>query len=131
MPVKIGVFEPYSDEEFESLRRRKGRAANPAMEDLLDAVESGQAVRVPLQEGQSARGLRAAISRAATARGLTVETLEGDGFVAVRKAEEPKARRGRQPATEGAARRRGRPRKDRAQEEAEIASQRDLAAGEA
>ncbi len=36
-----------------------------------------------LVEGQSARGLRTAISRAATSRGLTVETVKGDGFVAV------------------------------------------------
>ena len=44
---------------------------------------------VLLVDGQSARGLRVAISRAATSRGMTVETAEGDGFVAVRKVEEP------------------------------------------
>jgi hypothetical protein len=35
-------------------------------------------VRVPLVEGQTARGLRVAISRAATSRGLSVETGEGE-----------------------------------------------------
>jgi hypothetical protein len=61
-------------------------------------------------EGQSARGLRTAISRAATSRGLTVETVEGDGFVAVRKADEPRARKQtKQSADPG--KRRGRPRK--------------------
>jgi hypothetical protein len=34
-----------------------------------------------------------AISRAASSRGLTVETVEGQGFVAVRKADEPRIRK--------------------------------------
>jgi hypothetical protein len=96
----------------------------------LAEVATGQPVRVPLVEGQSARGLRTAISRAATSRGLSVETVEGDGFVAVRKAEEPRSRRGKQaPATDGQ-RRRGRPPKQREQDTAEIESLRDLATGE-
>ena len=45
-------------------------------------------VQATLVEGQSARGLRTAISRAATSRGLSVVTLEGEGFVAVRTADE-------------------------------------------
>ena len=52
-------------------------------------------MRVPLVEGQSARGLRTAISRAAGSRGLSVETVEGDGFVAVRKTDEPRTRKGK------------------------------------
>jgi len=36
-------------------------------------------------ERQIARGLRTAITRAATSRGLSVETIEGEGFVAVKK----------------------------------------------
>ena len=51
-------------------------------------------MRVPLVEGWSARGLRSAISRAATSRGLTVETVEGEGFVAVRKVDEPQGEAG-------------------------------------
>ena len=57
------------------------------MAALLTEVATGQAVRVPLVEGQSARGLRTAISRAATSRGLSVETVEGKGFVTVRQAD--------------------------------------------
>jgi hypothetical protein len=86
-------------------------------------------VRVPLVEGQSARGLRTAISRAATSRGMTVETVEGNGFVAVKKTDEPRARKPtRQSAEPG--KRRGRPRKRQEQEAADIASLRDLAAKE-
>jgi hypothetical protein len=108
MPVKIGSFEPLSEEEFTALRQ-KARKTDPAMVALLAEIESGRPVRVPLVYGQSARGLRTAISRAAGSRGLSVETVEGEGFVAVRKADESRTRKGKQaPATEGQ-RRRGRP----------------------
>jgi hypothetical protein len=85
---------------------------------------------VPLEEGQSARGLRTAINQAATSRGLTVETVEGDGFVAVRKADEPRTRKGKPRSSAEGQRRRGRPPKRREQDAAEIASLQDLAAGE-
>src|SRR5215218_10453596 len=109
MPVKIESFEPLSEDEFTALRQQKARKTDPAMLALLAEVEAGRPVRVPLVEGQSARGLRTAISRAATSRGLSVETVEGDGFVAVKKTNAPRSRK-RKPAsaTEGQ-RRRGRP----------------------
>jgi hypothetical protein len=130
MPVKIGTFGPLSEAEFTELRQQKARKTDPAMAALLAEVATGQAVRVPLVEGQSGRGLRTAISRAATSRGMTVETVEGDGFVAVRKAEEPRAKRGKQTPSGEGPRRRGRPPKRQEQDAAEIASLRDLAAGE-
>ena len=129
MPVKIESFAPLSDEEFTALRQQKTRKTDPAMLALLTEVETGRPVRVPLVDGQSARGLRTAISRAATSRGLTVETVAGDGFVAVRKSDEPRTRKGKQASTpEG--KRRGRPPKRRQQDAAEISSLRDLASGE-
>ena len=130
MPVKIRSFEPLSEDEFHALRQQKARKTDPAMVALLAEVESGRPVRVPLVEGQSARGLRTAISRAATSRGLTVETVEGDGFVAVRKVDEPRSRRGKQTPPQEGQRRRGRPPKRRDQDAAEIESMRDLATGE-
>jgi hypothetical protein len=108
MPVKIGSFEPFPEEEFTALRRQKGRKTDPAMVALLTEVEAGRPVRVALVEGQSARGLRTAISPAATSRGLSVETVEGEGFVAVRKVDEPRTRKGKSSSPEGQ-RRRGRP----------------------
>ena len=130
MPVKIGTFGPLSEAEFTELRQQKVRKTDPAMSALLAEIASGQPVQVPLVDGQSARGLRTAISRAATSRGLSVETVEGDGFVAVRKADESRTRKGKPaPATEGQ-RRRGRPPKRQEQDAAEIASLEDLAAGE-
>src|SRR5215213_4010234 len=107
MPVKIESFEPLSEEEFTSLRQQKTRKTDPAMVALLAEVESGRPVRVPLVQGQSARGLRTAISRAATSRGLSVETVEGEGFVAVRKTDEPRSRK--LAASTDGHRRRGRP----------------------
>jgi hypothetical protein len=70
-------------------------------------------VRVPLVDGQRARGLRTVISRAAGSRGMTVETVEGDDFVAVRKADEPRTRKGKPASTEDGQRRRGWPPKRR------------------
>ena len=110
MPVKIGSFEPLSDDEFTDLRQQKSRKTDPAMAALLAEVGTGRPVRVPLVEGQSGRGLRTAISRAASSRGMSVETVEGDGFVAVRKVDEPRARKPKQQTAEPG-KRRGRPRK--------------------
>lgn len=132
MPVKIDSFEPLSDEEFERLRQqKKGRRTDPGMVDLLNSVAAGETVRVPLSEGQSARGLRIAIAKAASSRGLTVETVEGEGFVGVKRADEPRQRRPRQPAAGDGQRRRGRPPKRQEQDETEITSLQDLALGEA
>jgi hypothetical protein len=130
MPVKIESFEPLSDEEFTALRQQKARKTDPAMLALLAEVEAGRPVRVPLVYGQSARGLRTAISRAATSRGLSVETVEGEGFVAVRKTDEPRSRKRKPAASPEGQRRRGRPPKRQERDAAEIASLRDLAAGE-
>jgi hypothetical protein len=110
MPVKIDSFEPLSEDEFHALQQQKARKTDPAMVALLAEIETGRPVRVPLVYGQSARGLRTAISRAAGSRGLSVETVEGDGFVAVRKMDEPRARKPAQQSAE-AGKRRGRPRK--------------------
>jgi hypothetical protein len=130
MPVKIESFEPLSEEEFAALRQQKARKTDPAMLALLAEVEAGRPIHALLVEGQSARGLRTAISRAATSRGLTVETVAGDGFVAVRKSDEPRPRKGKQPSSGSGQRRRGRPPKRREQDAAAIASLRDLASGE-
>src|SRR5918994_4065002 len=130
MPVKIGTFGPLSEAEFTELQRQKARKADPAMAALLDEIATGRPVRVPLVEGQGARGLRVAISRAATSRGLTVETVEGDGFIAVRKTDEPRSQKGKQSTPGEGQKRRGRPPKRREQDAAEIASLQDLAAGE-
>ncbi len=107
MPVKIGSFEPLSEEEFHALRQQKARKTDSVLVALLAEVEAGRPIRVPLVEGQSARGLRTAISRAATSRGLSVETVAGDGFVAVRKRDEPRTRKWKQVPSPGGQRRRG------------------------
>ena len=125
MPVKIGTFGPLSEAEFAELRQQKARNANPAMSALLDEIAAGRPVRVPLVDGQRARGLRVAISRAATSRGLCVETLEGDGFVAVRKAEKTSIRKYVQSSSEPG-KRRGRPPK-RHEQGATSDSKHDLA----
>jgi hypothetical protein len=117
-----------SEEEFDALRRQKARKANPVMAQLLDEVERGSPIRVPLAAGQTARGLRVAIARAASSRGLSVETMEGAGFVAVRKSTAPRVQKS---ASANGQRRRGRSRKIQDQDAVEIASLEDFALGEA
>jgi hypothetical protein len=91
--VKMGSFTPLSEPDFTTLRQQKARQIDPAMTALLVDVATGHAVRVPLVDGQCARGLRVAISRAAGRRGMSVVTLEGEGFIAVRKADTSPVRR--------------------------------------
>ena len=95
MPVKIESFEPLFEDKFTELHQQKTRKTDPAMAALLAEIATGQPVRLPLVEGQNARGLHTAISRAATSCGLTVETVEGEGFVAVRKVDELRTRKGK------------------------------------
>ena len=80
------------------------------MTALLDEIATGQPVCVPLVDGQSARGLRTAISRAAGSHGLKVETLEAEGFVAIKRVDEFQTRKGK-PASSPEGQRRGRPAK--------------------
>jgi hypothetical protein len=91
-PVRMASFTPLCDEDFTELRPRTACEADPAMSALLDEIVTGRPVRVPLVDGQSARGLRVAVSRAAGRRGMKVVTLEGEGFVAVKKADSPPIR---------------------------------------
>ena len=112
MPVRIERLEEMSEEEFDRLRRaRSGRAGDPGMEELLDRLEAGERVRVPVAAEQSARGLRVAVGRRASQRGMRVEAVEGEGFVGFRRADAPTPRQDkRQPAAEGP-RKRGRPKR--------------------
>src|SRR4051812_46708254 len=109
MPVKIETFEPFSEAEFGALRQKQGGTTDRAMVALLAEVGTGRPIRVPLVQGQSARGMQAAISRAAGSHGIDVETVAGDGFVGVRKTDHPRVRKPvSSPGVDGP-RRRGRP----------------------
>ena len=115
------------------LRADATAIADPAGELHLNRPVRVTAVVAPNPQRRSRQlygDVRVAISRAAGSRGLSVETVEGEGFVAVRKVDEPRTRKGNQaPPIEGQ-RRRGRPPKRQEQDAAGIASLQDLAAGE-
>ena len=131
MPVNIGQPEDMTEEEFAALKRAKNRSnANPLIEEVLDRVESGRPQRVPLPEGQNAKGARIAIARAAGRRGLSVETVEGDGFIGVTRVEVTPPRRAKAAPVEEGQRRRDRPHKRQEQDNAEITLQQSLASQE-
>jgi hypothetical protein len=92
MPVTIDSFAVMPEDEFEKLRQRSMRTTHPALDALLTQVDAGQTMRVALVDGQSARGLRTAISRVASSRGIAVETVTGDSIVAAKKVNQPKPR---------------------------------------
>ena len=48
MPLKIGSFEPLSEDECTALRQQKARKLDPAMAALLAEIATGQPVRVSI-----------------------------------------------------------------------------------
>src|SRR5262245_13674860 len=88
MPVPIGPYEAWSEEEFEELARIRPpnlQSTDPAMLQLLLALDAGAPIRISLANGQNPRSLRSAIVNAARHRGLRLKSLTGDGFIAVKK----------------------------------------------
>ena len=79
------------------------------MEELLARLAAGEAVRVPRAPNQSVRGLRVAIGRRASQRGMRVESVEGEGFLGVRRLPDPAGRSPRQNASGNGRRRRAAP----------------------
>ena len=86
MPVK---WETITERDFAALPEAKPqRQADPDWEAVLDALEAGQFVRLPYQEGQNRRGLALAVGRRAARRGFKVELRHGEDFLAARKSGE-------------------------------------------
>ena len=119
MPVKITRFQPVSMERLMELRRNKGRrAGDPGMEELLDAIESGEPQELPVEEGQNPRGMRIAIARAAGKRGLSIESYDsqdaqGNPTVIVVKGDDAsKRQKAGQAQPSRNDRRRGRPKRE-------------------
>ena len=84
---------------------RGGVAGLPGEHDVLPS-QSQEHGAPALRSGAVGKyDLRIAISRAATSRGMSVETLEGEGFIAVRKAEKPSVRKSAQASSEQGKRR--------------------------
>ena len=54
-------------------------------EELVTALESGKAVKVPFADEKEMRGKRLSLGRRSIKRGFRVELRYGDGFIAARK----------------------------------------------
>jgi hypothetical protein len=86
MPVK---WETITERDCEALpEATPPRPADPDWEAVLDALEAGQHVRLPYEEGQNRRGLALAVGRRAAGRGFKVELRHGEDFLAARKSGE-------------------------------------------
>ena len=101
MPIQINRFEEMTPEEFEQLPEPNSQPkVDPVWESLLDRLEGGGIVRIPVVENE-VRGLRLAVWRRATKRGFKVTLRYGDGFLAVRRSDQPIQEREPEPPTKG------------------------------
>jgi hypothetical protein len=107
MPIQINEFHEMTLEEFEQLPEPKPQVKeDPVWTSLLDRVENGGIVRIPVGETE-VRGLRLAMGRRAAKRGFKVTLRYGDGFLAVRKSGEAAvATAPKEPPTNGRRKRR-------------------------
>jgi hypothetical protein len=90
MPTEIADFSEISPEAFEAMLRESRKASpsylHPSMIALMTALaESEQPLLVKLRETQVPRSVRSAIMNVARHRGLKVQSISGEGYVAVRR----------------------------------------------
>jgi hypothetical protein len=90
MPVEIDPFREISQADFEQMLRDSRKASpnylHPSMVALMAALtESEQPILIPLRETQLPRSVRSAIMNVARHRGLKVQSVSGEGYVAVRR----------------------------------------------
>ncbi|HEY7031486.1 MAG TPA: hypothetical protein VH482_09180 [Thermomicrobiales bacterium] len=79
-------FEVIGTEEFDALPRNGEQRRYPAIWDpALDALEFGDAVRIPCRDDGDGCDTGRDLVRRARARGITIEVRYGEGFVAARK----------------------------------------------
>jgi hypothetical protein len=101
-----------TEEQFASLPgKHSGRAMNPQLVAILDAVEAGGIKEIRVPDESNIRGLRVALGRGAAQRGFKLEWRSDGPLLYVRKSDEPlKPRGAQQHATAGnGQKRRGRP----------------------
>jgi len=90
MPVELDVFREISQDEFDQMLRDSRKASpsylHPSMVSLMQALtESEQPLLIKLKETQLPRSVRSAIMNVARHRGLRVQSVSGEGYVAVRR----------------------------------------------
>src|SRR5215211_8840930 len=106
VPIQINEFHEMTPEEFERLPEPKPPVKeDPVWMSLLDRVENGGIVRIPAGE-TAVRGLRLAMGRRAAKRGFKVTLRYGEGFLAVRRSDEPVQEKQSAPPANGRRRKR-------------------------
>jgi hypothetical protein len=82
-------FRVISAAEFEALPGTEPRRRSPAVWDpVLDALELGDAVRIPHRAADDPRFTADDLARRAGTRGIAIEIRTGQGFVAARKTDD-------------------------------------------
>jgi hypothetical protein len=90
MPTEIEGFAEITQDEFDLMVREARKSTpsyiHPSMVALMSALaENEQPYLIKLKETQTSRAVRSAIMNVARHRGLKVQSVSGEGYVAVRR----------------------------------------------
>ena len=79
-------WEELDAEAFDALPEpTKPPKSDAEWEELVTALESGKAVKVPFADEKEMRGKRLSLGRRSIRRGFKVDLRYGDGFIAARR----------------------------------------------
>ena len=79
-----------SQEEFEQHPTGKRSAKDVAWDQLLQALASGKAIKVPVSPDEDKRSLKLSLGRRAANRGIKLDVREGQGYLLVRRQKAPR-----------------------------------------
>ena len=79
-----------SQEEFEQHPSTKRSAKDVAWDQLLQALASGKAIKLPISPDEDKRSLKLSLGRRAANRGIKLDVREGQDYLLVRKQKAPR-----------------------------------------
>ncbi len=79
------AWSEVSQDEFDQHPTGKRSPKDVAWDQLLQALASGKAIKVPVRPDEDKRSLKLSLGRRAANRGIKLDVREGDGYLLVRK----------------------------------------------
>src|SRR5258708_8267981 len=116
MPIKHSKI---SQAEFAKFPVPTPKQTTSDWDPVLDEVENGDVISIPVKEDKELRGFRIGMARRAASRQLKLEFRATATNLAVRKSDQPYVAKPKKESADGQPRRRGRPRKSESQAESE------------
>ena len=113
MPVKHSKI---SQADFSKFPGPTPKKTTSDWDPVLDEIENGDVISIPIKDDSELRGFRIGIARRAASRQLKLEFRATDKALAVRKSDQPYVAKPKKESVDGQPRRRGRPRKTDSEE---------------